>query len=81
MKPVYSYATALMGWTYKSFKDNMNRFGYTYHGADGKIGYFTLEGLSEIDIDEEDDLSYEDWQMKRIDPTMTDGFHEEEQED
>ncbi|MFM2196409.1 MAG: hypothetical protein RL092_2009, partial [Bacteroidota bacterium] len=25
--------------------------------------------------------SYEDWQMKRIDPTMTDGFHEEEQED
>jgi predicted RND superfamily exporter protein len=32
-------------------------------------------------IDEEDDLSYEDWQMKRIDPTMTDGFHEDEHED
>ena len=56
MKPVYSYATALMGWTYKSFNDNMNRFGFTYHGADSKIGYFTLEGLSEIDVDEEDDF-------------------------
>lgn len=32
-------------------------------------------------IDEEDDLSYEDWQMKRIDPTMTAGFHEDEHED
>jgi CMP-N,N'-diacetyllegionaminic acid synthase len=56
MKPVFSYATALMGWTYKSFNDNMNRFGFTYHGADSKIGYFILEGLSEIDIDEEDDF-------------------------
>lgn len=56
MKPVYSYATALMGWTYRSFNDNMNRFGFTYHGADSKIGYFTLEGLSEIDVDEEDDF-------------------------
>ena len=56
MKPVYSYATALMGWTYKSFNDNMNRFGFTYHGADSKIGYFTLEGLSVIDVDEEDDF-------------------------
>jgi CMP-N-acetylneuraminic acid synthetase len=56
MKPVFSYATALMGWTYKSFNDNMNRFGFTYHGADSKIGYYTLEGLSEIDVDEEDDF-------------------------
>jgi CMP-N-acetylneuraminic acid synthetase len=56
MKPLYSYATALMGWTYKSFNDNMNRFGFTYHGADSKIGYFILEGLSEIDVDEEDDF-------------------------
>jgi CMP-N-acetylneuraminic acid synthetase len=56
MKPVYSYATALMGWTYDSFNDNMKRFGFAYHGADSKIGYFTLEGLSEIDIDEEEDF-------------------------
>jgi CMP-N-acetylneuraminic acid synthetase len=56
MKPVQSYATALMGWTYSSFKDNMKRFGFAYHGADSKIGYFVLEGLSEIDIDEEKDF-------------------------
>lgn len=56
MTPVQSYATALMGWTYKSFKKNMEKFGFTYHGADSKIDYFVLDGLSEIDIDEENDF-------------------------
>jgi uncharacterized protein len=31
-------------------------------------------------IDEEDDLSYEDWQMKRIDPTLGESFHEDDEE-
>lgn len=56
MIPVKSYATVLMGWTYKSFKSNMDRFGFAYHGADSKIGYYELKGLSEIDIDEEKDF-------------------------
>jgi CMP-N-acetylneuraminic acid synthetase/quercetin dioxygenase-like cupin family protein len=56
MRPVQSYATALMGWTYSSFTDHMNRLGYGYHGADGRSGYFVLKGLATIDIDEEEDF-------------------------
>lgn len=56
MVPVQSYATVLMGWKYKSFKHSMEKFGFAYHGSDGRIGYFPLKGLSEIDIDEEKDF-------------------------
>ncbi len=56
MIPVQSYATVLMGWTYASFKNSMRKFGFAYHGADSKIGYYVLKGLSEIDIDNEDDF-------------------------
>jgi CMP-N-acetylneuraminic acid synthetase len=56
MRPVQSYATVLMGWKYESFKQSMEKFGFAYHGSDSKIGYFSLKGLSEIDIDEEKDF-------------------------
>lgn len=56
MIPVQAYATVLMGWTYNSFKSNMQRFGFAYHGADSKIGYYTIKGLTEIDIDNEEDF-------------------------
>jgi CMP-N-acetylneuraminic acid synthetase/quercetin dioxygenase-like cupin family protein len=57
MTPVYSYATVLMGWTYPSFKDHMQRLGYAYHGADGRTGYFTLSGFSTLDVDHEEDFA------------------------
>lgn len=56
MIPVQSYATVLMAWTYKSFLNSMSKYGFAYHGADTKIGYFTLKGFSEIDIDNEEDF-------------------------
>lgn len=56
MIPVQSYATVLMAWTYTSFKNNMAKYGFAYHGANTNIGYFTLKGLSEIDIDNEEDF-------------------------
>lgn len=56
MIPVQSYATVLMGWTYETFKHNMRKFGFAYHGADGKTGYFPISGLSTIDIDNEEDF-------------------------
>ena len=56
MKPVQAYATVLMGWNYKSFETNMDRYGCAYHGGDSKIGYFELRGLSTIDIDREEDF-------------------------
>lgn len=56
MIPVKAYATVLMGWTYESFRENMQKYGFAYHGADGKIGYFTVKGFSTIDIDNEEDF-------------------------
>lgn len=57
MIPVQSYASVMMAWTYDSFTDHMKRFGYAYHGADGRTGYFVLKGFSNIDIDHEQDLA------------------------
>lgn len=56
VEPVKSYATVLMGWKYKSFLLNMKKFKAAYHGGKGKIDYFTLKGLSTIDIDNEEDF-------------------------
>jgi CMP-N-acetylneuraminic acid synthetase len=64
MVPVQSYATVLMGWTYNSFKNNMEKHGFAYHGADSKIGYFRLKGLSEIDIDNEEDFELAEVALK-----------------
>lgn len=58
MEPVFSYTTALMAWTYDSFKENMEKHNSAYHGGSGKTDYFVLSGLSTIDIDDEDD-----WQL------------------
>ncbi|MBU0630376.1 MAG: cupin domain-containing protein [Candidatus Margulisbacteria bacterium] len=57
MVPVQSYATVLMAWTYQSFKDHLKKYGFAYHGADGKTGYYVLKGLSTIDIDHEEDFA------------------------
>ena len=56
MIPVKTYATVLMGWTYTSFLKNIKNLGFAYHGGESKIGYYTLSGLSEIDIDNESDF-------------------------
>ena len=56
MEPVYAYATVLMGWKTEIFKRNMKNFGFAYHGADSKKDFFVLNGLSTIDIDNEEDF-------------------------
>jgi len=56
MEPVLSYATVLMAWQYDTFKKNMSTYGSAYHGSAGKTGYFSLRGLSTIDIDQEEDF-------------------------
>lgn len=64
MTPVQAYATVLMGWTYESFKESMKKYGFAYHGTDSKIGYYTLKGLSEIDIDNEEDFELAEVALK-----------------
>jgi CMP-N-acetylneuraminic acid synthetase/quercetin dioxygenase-like cupin family protein len=56
MTPVSSYATVLMAWKRLDFLNNMATHGYGYHGVKGNIGYFTLNGFSTLDIDNEDEF-------------------------
>lgn len=56
LKPIQLYACSLMGWNVKRFKNNMKKYNSGYHGGDGSIGFFELNGFSSIDIDEEDDF-------------------------
>lgn len=56
MVPIKAYATVLMGWGKKNFIKNMKKYNSAYHGGCGKTDYFTLEGLSTLDIDNEIDF-------------------------
>jgi len=56
LEPVYAYACCLMSWSYENYKSNMNKYGAAYHGGDGNIQFFQLEGYATVDIDEEDDF-------------------------
>lgn len=56
LEPVYAYACSLMSWTYENYKKNMENYGCGYHGGDGNIGFFELDGYATVDIDEEDDF-------------------------
>jgi len=56
LEPVYAYACSLMAWKYNNYKLNMDKYQCGYHGGDGKIGFFELEGYATVDIDEENDF-------------------------
>jgi CMP-N,N'-diacetyllegionaminic acid synthase len=57
MIPVQLYVGVLMAWTYKSFNEHMGKYGFAYHGADGRTEYYVLKGLTTIDIDNEEDFN------------------------
>ena len=56
LTPIQAYACGIMGWKTKNFILNMKKFNSAYHGGAGKIDYFELKGLSNIDIDNEEDF-------------------------
>ena len=61
LKPILSYACALMGWQVKNYVRNMKLFDCAYHGGNWRdsktyIGTYILRGLSCIDIDNESDF-------------------------
>jgi len=56
LEPIKAYACGIMGWSAENFKSNIKKFGAAYHGGDGKIGYFNLNGYATIDIDNEEDF-------------------------
>ncbi len=53
LKPVFLFASGIMGWTVKNFKNT--------YGGGHDIGAFILKGFSAIDIDTE-----EDWQLAEL---------------
>ncbi len=57
MIPVQSYASVLMAWDTKKYLEHHQKYGFAYHGADGKTGYYVIKGLSTIDIDHEEDFN------------------------
>jgi CMP-N-acetylneuraminic acid synthetase/quercetin dioxygenase-like cupin family protein len=61
LKPTMHFCSALMGWKSAKFIENMRKYNCAVFGSSGKTGYFVLEGLSTIDIDNE-----EDWQMAEL---------------
>ena len=56
LEPVYAYACSLMAWKYDNYKSNMYKYGAGYHGGDGQIDFFELNGYATLDIDEEVDF-------------------------
>ena len=55
MKSVFSYATVLMSWNTEKFINDFSEKGHAYHGDEKNI-YFPLEFISQLDIDNEDDM-------------------------
>ena len=64
MHPIQTYATVLMGWRKTSLLNQLNDKGFGYHGIVGKTGYFQLDGLAKIDIDNEEDFQLADFIMR-----------------
>ena len=54
--PVQAYACGLMGWRKSNYIENMEKYDCGYHGGDGNIGCYVLDGLSTIDVDNEQDF-------------------------
>lgn len=56
LTPINAYACGLMAWSAENYKHNMSKYACGYHGGDGHIGFHTLSGYSNIDIDNEEDF-------------------------
>jgi CMP-N-acetylneuraminic acid synthetase/quercetin dioxygenase-like cupin family protein len=56
LEPIKAYGCSLMGWRRENYIKNIEKYGAAYHGGDGKIDFFTLKGLSTIDIDNEEEF-------------------------
>jgi len=56
LEPINAYACSLMSWGYKTFIKDMEKYNAAYHGGDGIVGYFKLDGNATVDIDEEQDF-------------------------
>lgn len=56
LKPVKIFCSGIMAWEVTNYRQNIKKYGAGTYGGDGKIGYFTLQGFSTIDIDHDVDF-------------------------
>ena len=56
LEPVNAYACSLMSWRYTNFIKNIEIYNAGYHGGDGDIEFYKLDGYATVDIDEEQDF-------------------------
>jgi CMP-N-acetylneuraminic acid synthetase/quercetin dioxygenase-like cupin family protein len=56
LTPVQPYACGIMGWKADSYLKNMEKYGCAYHGGDGKIEFYTIDGFATVDVDNEEDF-------------------------
>lgn len=56
LEPIMLFSSGIMGWRVSNYYHNIEKYGAATYGGDGKIGYFTLQGFSTIDIDNEEDF-------------------------
>lgn len=56
LTPIQPYACGLMGWRTENYMNNMSKYDCGYHGGDGNIGFYTLDGFAIVDVDNEEDF-------------------------
>lgn len=54
--PIKIFTSSIMAWDTRKFKENMERLGCAVYGGDAKIGYYSIRGAGQIDIDNERDF-------------------------
>lgn len=66
LEPIKAYGCSLMGWRKNNYLENIKKYNAAYHGGDGKIEYFTLKGLSTIDIDNEEEFQLAEYVARSL---------------
>lgn len=64
--PVKVFTSSIMAWDTNRFKQNMTELGCAVYGGKGKIGYYTLRGISTIDIDNEFDFTLAEFVVETL---------------
>lgn len=56
LKPIHLFSSGIMGWRVNEYLNNMAHLGCATYGGKGNTAYYTLRGISTVDIDTEEDF-------------------------
>ena len=66
LTPVFSYACGLMAWDTKTFINNYELYGASYHGGNEKFFTYPLSKIESVDVDTEEDFFIVDAIMEKM---------------